>query len=970
MKKLLLLNCALFFLIVNLAKAQIIPILDTTFNCPLSGGYSILDIQKMPDGNLLVVGGNQSVSFGLFNSIHLLDPNGHLINSLDFSDTQMAATAAALQPDGKILLLYSMVLDSIPSLDTIWHLKRFHQDLTPDNNFIPDQLVNLSDISSCMKVSNTGEIFILNLSPKVPGKPRLIKLHPNGKIDSTFHNVMYTQLLNQPTFLTTNFEILNNGNLLLQTYYQEYYRKVLVLKPSGEEDTTADAFVANAGLQCIIKLRNGKIVGFDPTLNSEFLPGFPYYTSRFMRFNVDGTRDLGFSTGISPEVESYNFGDVRFMTEDDEGRIIISSMEKITRLNPNGSIDHTFSLSQIVEPLHHYGIVANQQGRGLLFSTWNNVIGGLRRFGYNPTPGAINPTLNYIEGTVFRNLNNNCTQELGEKPLVFRWLQTQPGNYWTCSDEGGRFSIMAGTGSYVTKQKPKQFPFMGENQFCPGTLGSIVDFGSQQNITSSNNNFANSQIECPFLTVSVGSERRRRCFRNNTRIQVSNVGLATSPSGSLVHLRLPKYVKFISASQAFTYNHIDSTFTFELDSLSKGQQKIIQIVDSVSCISGLLGVEQCTKTWITPGNTCVPNPANWDGVNLNVSATCFNGKPRFKIENIGSAMPGGRIYSIYIDSMLAYTNMFQLASNFSMVVTVPQATPSQTVRLEVSQSANHPTSTFSAASINCSTGLSVPGGGFFPNSDESPVEAISCAPIRDSFDPNEKVVYPKGSSFFGNVLPGRPFNYTIRFQNKGNDSAFSVVVVDSIDAGFNPATMEMGVCSHPFKLKIGGMGRPVFTWVFEGINLPDSASNEAKSHGYINFQIRPYDSLALGTQLQNFADIYFDFNDPVRTNTTLNTLFIPSITPGLIDSVEVFTPVKSGLSTNDIRLFPNPNRGKFTVEGDEKFAVRVYSLTGICLLSRPEERKHSLDFRNFGSGMYLIETENQRGRMVQKVVVE
>ena len=59
---------------------------------------------------------------------------------------------------------------------------------------------------------------------------------------------------------------------------------------------------------------------------------------------------------------------------------------------------------------------------------------------------------------------------------------------------------------------------------------------------------------------------------------------------------------------------------------------------------------------------------------------------------------------------------------------------------------------------------------------------------------------------------------------------------------------------------------------FDGINLPDSNSNEPASHGWITYTIDQVPGLLVGTQIRNTAAIYFDYNAPVITNTTLNTI--------------------------------------------------------------------------------------------------
>jgi hypothetical protein len=60
-------------------------------------------------------------------------------------------------------------------------------------------------------------------------------------------------------------------------------------------------------------------------------------------------------------------------------------------------------------------------------------------------------------------------------------------------------------------------------------------------------------------------------------------------------------------------------------------------------------------------------------------------------------------------------------------------------------------------------------------------------------------------------------------------------------------------------------------WTFDNILLPDSNVNEPESHGYVKFTIELKDSIPQDTKIENFAGIYFDFNDPVITNTTFVT---------------------------------------------------------------------------------------------------
>ena len=115
--------------------------------------------------------------------------------------------------------------------------------------------------------------------------------------------------------------------------------------------------------------------------------------------------------------------------------------------------------------------------------------------------------------------------------------------------------------------------------------------------------------------------------------------------------------------------------------------------------------------------------------------------------------------------------------------------------------------------------------------------------------------------------------YKIRFQNTGTDVAYRVVVVDTLSEHLDLSTLQVGATSHPSRFEVSGKGRPVLTWTFDNIMLPDSTVDEPGSHGYIQFSIKPKAELAEKTAVENFADIFFDFNSPIRTNLTVNRIY-------------------------------------------------------------------------------------------------
>jgi uncharacterized repeat protein (TIGR01451 family) len=134
--------------------------------------------------------------------------------------------------------------------------------------------------------------------------------------------------------------------------------------------------------------------------------------------------------------------------------------------------------------------------------------------------------------------------------------------------------------------------------------------------------------------------------------------------------------------------------------------------------------------------------------------------------------------------------------------------------------------------------------------------------IRGSFDPNDKQATPELSPL--QIANGTYIDYTIRFQNTGNDTAFNVVISDTLTGELLLNTLELTASSHGCKATVKDN---VVYFELLNILLPDSNANEMKSHGFVSFRIKPHPSVPSGSTINNKAAIYFDYNAPVITNT-------------------------------------------------------------------------------------------------------
>jgi len=97
--------------------------------------------------------------------------------------------------------------------------------------------------------------------------------------------------------------------------------------------------------------------------------------------------------------------------------------------------------------------------------------------------------------------------------------------------------------------------------------------------------------------------------------------------------------------------------------------------------------------------------------------------------------------------------------------------------------------------------------------------------IVAAYDPNDKSVTPETSE----PTENEPLEYTIRFQNTGNFQADFVVVKDTLSNLLDLTTFQMIAASHEYEVAIENR---IATWTFNEINLPDSTSDEAGSHGF------------------------------------------------------------------------------------------------------------------------------------------
>lgn len=216
-----------------------------------------------------------------------------------------------------------------------------------------------------------------------------------------------------------------------------------------------------------------------------------------------------------------------------------------------------------------------------------------------------------------------------------------------------------------------------------------------------------------------------------------------------------------------------------------------------------------------------------------------------------------------------------------------------------------------------------------------------------SWDPNEKTVTPAGVGAANIVDTAQDLTYTIFFQNTGTDTAFNITVFDTLDTNVDVSTFKLIASSHPVQFYFQNPN--IIKFVFNNILLPDSNVNEPGSHGFVKYSIEPKSGTEYGDTIQNTGYIYFDYNAPVVTNTTLNTLG---------DPLSVFE--LSNGNQLQLILYPNPNSGKFSIEisstlSYQNLKLEITDCSGRILKSDSfVSSKTEVDCKNFSAGVYFV----------------
>lgn len=226
--------------------------------------------------------------------------------------------------------------------------------------------------------------------------------------------------------------------------------------------------------------------------------------------------------------------------------------------------------------------------------------------------------------------------------------------------------------------------------------------------------------------------------------------------------------------------------------------------------------------------------------------------------------------------------------------------------------------------------------------------------VVNSFDPND-IRCLEGETITTDEV-GEYVHYMIRFENTGTASAVNVVVANEIDVNkFDISTLRPVSSSHEMVTNIKNGNEVEF--IFENINLPfDDATND----GYIVFKIKTRYWLQEGHTFDNTADIYFDFNPPITTNTAITTIANP------------LSVAEENLEAENISIYPNPTNETLYIKTKESItAIEIRTLDGRLVqydLTQTSNNHYEFNLSKIAAGIYLMNITTTNGKTTKKII--
>jgi hypothetical protein len=186
---------------------------------------------------------------------------------------------------------------------------------------------------------------------------------------------------------------------------------------------------------------------------------------------------------------------------------------------------------------------------------------------------------------------------------------------------------------------------------------------------------------------------------------------------------------------------------------------------------------------------------------------------------------------------------------------------------------------------------------------------------------------------------------------------FQTIVTDTLSPNLDWNTFELINASHSVFILDLGNGIKQFHLNYLGNDDAlgiNPATGLPYPYGNIMYRIKELSTNGMGSTVHNTAHVYYDWTDPVATNTTENI----NTNLGLKDQSETWF------------MAPNPSSDEVTIVSNEHInTIELMDQSGkIVHVESPNTKNVRLSVQQYAAGIYLIRLSNDKGVSIKKLV--
>ena len=765
------------------------------------------------------------------------------------------------------------------------------------------------------------------------------RLNANGSSDATF-TVLTDNTANS---FVCPIVIQSDGKIILGSEFTVagVIKPMIRLNTDGTIDTTFDtpALLTSSYINSITLLPDGKLLVGSTS------------SKRLLRLTANGALDTTFYD-VHPEIEQ-----CRAVLVLPDGKLIVAgkifmpdpggafSSYNLEKLNADGTIDPTFDINTgfIGQNGYTSSLALQPDGKILVGGRFDSCDGNNSK-----SLARLHPDGSYD--------NTLSSPIFGSYPVVSNILVRPNGNILI----GGYFSGSSSITDIAMLLPDGSVTF----SFSPSSGGTSVTFSENSAVRRVLQQPDGMILHCGDYGNIGGQSNKTNMIRllgtdsylvnGYTRLDTQNNGCTDTDPG----FPYLKYKLVNGTNQSYYYS---SSNGYHGVMLKNGTSVITPILDNPTWFSvspSSISLNMPSATNYANQNFCVTAVGSHHDLSVVIvpidgATPGFDAYYKVLVRNNGNQTATGTVQFAYDAATAEYLQSTPLAASagFGLVTwNVEGLLPFSKVEYIVKLNLNTPTDTppLNGNDVLTFTAVVTIAQDEVATNNQATLEQT----VVNSFDPNDKICL--GGDYVSLEQVGDYMYYRIRFENLGTASARNIKVTDIIDTTkFDIASLSPVDGSHPFTTRVI-LGNQV-EFMFNNIQLGFADEN---NDGYLVFKIRSLDSLAEGAVLENTASIYFDYNLPVVTNTSVVT-------------VQTTLHTKS-FETLELALYPVPASNMVFISNPKQVnikSVTVYNLLGQSVLENVTPGPQGdVNVTTLVTGSYVIRVQTELGDGVMRFV--